>query len=522
MNLLIVDRRLPFAELASKVSAEGWQRAADPTAPPPIIEGEPEFVEWRREDSQLRYRFEPATGLRELRFTGPRADAAARSLAAHVPCHNLQRARELLDEASAQSKLLALQMIEAMDGGELLGDVLTLTRDANPTVAQRAHQVGVKLMADTGLHALRVLGHWKQAHPELSAIFLLAGSAHDKLQILRWLAYDRRESNAHIDAVLRTGMQDADWDVRVTAMVVAARLRARGVLDDVCAMRLPQATADGVNRDERRMLRSFQLAAIELLQGKALPPAADSPPNTRAVMHDHLLRCLAGEHVAHREKAFLWLTSLLVPLPDEIPPPQNLPAAIRAGAGGYLLEPYGLALRWVPPVDHWLGDELPRMQIANPIRQVRCAGFFIAREVSTTPERCGYDAAIEYCRALGAATALDVRLPTADEWEMAARGPDGRRFPWGNNARSPQRFGESPWGLSGTVGRIAQWTSSVAGAAPIVCGGEQQWVCAMREPAQRDALHAVRIVIQPGNCSSASSRTAGLPGANSAPSPPPA
>ena len=37
MNLLIVDRQLPFAELASTLSADGWRRAADPTAPPPII-----------------------------------------------------------------------------------------------------------------------------------------------------------------------------------------------------------------------------------------------------------------------------------------------------------------------------------------------------------------------------------------------------------------------------------------------------------------------------------------------------
>jgi formylglycine-generating enzyme required for sulfatase activity len=88
--------------------------------------------------------------------------------------------------------------------------------------------------------------------------------------------------------------------------------------------------------------------------------------------------------------------------------------------------------------------------------------------------------AVAYCRWLVECTGKPYRLPTEPEWEKAARGTDGRIYPWGdgwdsercNTAEAqvnkitpvgafPQ--GASPYGVLDMAGNVWEWTSSLWG-----------------------------------------------------------
>lgn len=122
---------------------------------------------------------------------------------------------------------------------------------------------------------------------------------------------------------------------------------------------------------------------------------------------------------------------------------------------GFLVHDYTEVIPYL-----WQGDQYPTDQGQHPVVLV------------------SYEDALAYADWRSQQDGVSYRLPTALEWEKAARGTDGRYFPWGNDWRSEGTnwaktepigtsaiatfpLSRSPYGIEDMAGNVFEYTNSL-------------------------------------------------------------
>jgi hypothetical protein len=511
---LVVTPDTAPATLAEGLAALGWQRDPDRTVTPPMLPGEPELVSWSRagEDTRITYTFNPVVRLRVLAFSGERAAERAQEAAARLQVLGDGEIERLLASTNVREVLLGILAAENLEALVFMPRLAALCEHPERAVARAAERARKKIserLITTGISRLAEL---EARDPQRSALFPRIGDAALRRQILRWMVRERRPLDPKSQAVLRAGLEDADGEVRVTAMLAAARLGAHELVPVVRSVTLPETSREGFSSVERDLLRALRQLATEHLTGIDTPAK-----HGREEMVARLRRLVAGTYGQPDDWVSLAVHALTEPLVLEGPGPDPLPASVRAEQGGWSLARTGLSLRWVPPIPHWLGGAVDEPDEPGTVRRhTPASGFFVAmRPLSReqahrlgaeaaaggdadTAYRCTWEEAKQLCEALGRMEGLSVGLPSADAWEMAARGPDGRAYPWGNGAPADPEDLRSPWGVEQLAETAGEWTETLGDAnLPLVCGADRRRRCAVRITAGLGdpARFAVRPVI---------------------------
>jgi hypothetical protein len=235
-------------------------------------------------------------------------------------------------------------------------------------------------------------------------------------------------------------LSDPDWEVRASAMLVAARLSLRGLALQIRRLKLPSSPREGVHSLDGRILEAARVAALELLDGRV--PAGELLDDPR---RRNLFRCVAGVEPVAIDRVFLLLHALGTP----IEAPMDAPPAPLCG----------FELAWVPAVRHWVGavDDLAGQW---PLRAMDSPGYSIAKDLLDNGALVTWEQAVSRVEALARETGLPFQLPSKELLEMARRGNDGRLFPWGNGREELEWPLPSPWGLR--LSPIPEWTASTA------------------------------------------------------------
>ncbi len=214
-------------------------------------------------------------------------------------------------------------------------------------------------------------------------------------------------------------------------------------------------------------------------------------------------RSTAARVTLQRGRASIWRPELARIMPTPTPTPAPTPSPQPTGgkpwerpgsrAGQEIVAPGGIALLWVPDGNFMMGRE-DDWKGRDPVHRVELSGFWVGKtEVtvaqwravmgSVPPDQQGdshpvsnvsWDDAKQFC------DKLSLELPTEAQWEYAARGPESRLYPWGDEWDARRLCRGENRGMGGKTFPVGSFPSGASWCGALdMAGNVYEW-CADR------------------------------------------
>lgn len=298
-----------FAEIASALAGLGLELGPDEAVTAPAIPGEREFAYWTAPDGDalVHYSFNPAVRLRVLVFSGADAWRRRAAASARLPVLDLEEMRGLLKSPEPREILLGLFAAAELKAVALVADVESLRVHRDRLVSQAAARTVEALALAVVEAGAERLAREQRRRPDRSALFPRLGDAPLRRATLIWLWKDGHPLNEDVARVLRSGLEDEDWKVRVTAMLVAVRLGAASLWPQVRGVELPTTSRSGLDSRQRSLLVTARKAALAELAGEPLPTGTDD----KARLMRRLRDVVAGRKGDRPDPLLDWLETWL-------------------------------------------------------------------------------------------------------------------------------------------------------------------------------------------------------------------
>ncbi len=409
MAALVLDPDVAYSDVAAALAADWEGGAMDRAA---ALGDEPVSARWTRGTDEVTWSANPALGLRILDGTGLRA------VRDRVSALTTTGAVALARGGTLDQRLLGVTALGLMGDPDGLPVLADLAADGEPSVRAAAALASRRIGLATLVAGASRVAERRRRRPGRDPVLGLVQPVAARRQVLRQAVAEPPADADRLHDLVAAGLEDADWEVRWSAVVGVHRHGLSGLLREVrdCS------TAGVLGSGTREVLE-----VVRDVVGHRLAGSTSGHPGAARVG-----ALLDGDDRV-RDLPFLLLTALSTSVP-EAPP-------ARPGFAA------------VPAVPHWLGGP------QHGVRRLAPETFEIA--VEPWPDVVLEDLERRLAE-LAERHRVPVRLPRADELECATRGPDARRYPWGNGRERRADRVPSAWGLSAPL-TSPEWVQTADG-----------------------------------------------------------